>query len=347
MKTVEDIRNDYNQTLTLLKQAESSSDWKTRGELSKRKDDMQYVLDMVNKLEEIKNRLTENEGILNTYPDEELAVIAREEKTILLNQRSKLEQEIQAILNKKEEAGDYDSIILEIRAGTGGEEAALFAANLLNMYLRYADLKGWQTQTLDSDKTEIGGIKEAVIEIRGDNAYAKMKYEGGVHRVQRIPDTEKAGRIHTSTVAVAILPKPKKSQISLRADDLRVENYHSSGPGGQYVNKRETAVRITHIPTGVVVACQTSRNQAQNKENALAILEARILKIQDDKQNASQQKDRKSQVGKMERAEKIRTYNYPQDRITDHRIKKTWHNIQAIMQGNLDEIIEELERGLV
>jgi len=346
VKTVQELNSDYQQTLELLKQAEHLSDWKQIGELSKKKEEIERALTLIKESEEVRSRLHENEQILNSHPEDELAVLAREEKTLLVRQQSRLEQEIQAILSEKKEEGDYNSIIVEIRAGTGGDEAGLFAANLFNMYSRYADIQGWQTRILDSNKTEIGGIKEVIFEIGGKGVYDRMKFEGGVHRVQRTPETEKAGRIHTSTAAVAVLPKPKKSQLNIRADDLVVENYRSSGPGGQYVNKRETAVRITHIPTGIVVACQTERNQAQNKANALSILEARILKAQETVQNAKMQDDRKSQVGKMERAEKIRTYNFPQDRLTDHRVKKTWHNLASIMQGNLDEVIDELEKEL-
>jgi peptide chain release factor 1 len=344
MKTIQDLQNDYNQTISLLKEAESSSNWKTLGELNKKKEGIEKTLDLINLSKEIKNKLSQTEEILNTNSEEELVVLAKEEKMSLLSQQSQLEKEIRAILNEKKEE-DSDAIIVEIRAGTGGEEAALFAANLFNMYFKYAELKLWQTKILDNSKTELGGIKEIIFEINGAGAYSRMKYEGGVHRVQRIPETEKAGRIHTSTAAVAVLPKPTKSQITIKPDEIIMENYHSSGPGGQYVNKRETAIRITHIPTGIVVACQTERSLGSNKENALSILEARILQAQEESQNNALQNDRKSQVGKMERSEKIRTYNYPQDRVTDHRIKKSWHNLEEILQGKLDEIIDELERN--
>ncbi len=345
MKTVQDLQNDYNQTISLLEQAQLSSDWKTLGELNKKKDSLEKVLNLLNQSTQLEIKLSQTEEIINSNLDQDLVTLAKEEKPSLLNQQSQLQKQIREILEDKKEE-ESDSVIVEIRGGTGGEEAALFAANLFNMYFKYADSKLWQTRILDSSKTELGGIKEIVFEINGAGAYSKMKYEGGVHRVQRIPETEKSGRIHTSTAAVAVLPKPTKSQVTIRPDEIIMENYHSSGPGGQYVNKRETAIRITHIPTGIVVACQTERSLGSNKENALSILEAKILQAQEESQNEKQQNDRRSQVGKMERSEKIRTYNYPQDRVTDHRIKKSWHNLEDIMLGKLDEIIETLEREL-
>lgn len=234
------------------------------------------------------------------------------------------------------------STIIEIRAGTGGEEAALFAADLFRMYSRYSENKEWKQKILDSQRTELGGYKSVIFEIKSPEAWDKLKYEGGVHRVQRIPKTEKGGRIHTSTATVAVLPKSKETRINIRPDELKIDFYRSSGAGGQYVNRRETAVRVTHIPTGIIVTCQTERNQLENKENALSILEARLL---EKKQMEEQEKiggERKSQIGWAMRAEKIRTYNFPQNRITDHRIKKSWHNIEKILDGNMDPMIKKL-----
>ncbi|MDD5221097.1 MAG: peptide chain release factor 1 [Candidatus Pacebacteria bacterium] len=345
MKTVQDLKEDYNETLSLLEQAQLSSDWKTLGELNKKKEIIEKVINLLNQSAQLENKLSQTEEIINSNLEQELVTLAKEEKLSLLDQQSQLQKQIKEILEEKKEE-QSDSVIIEIRAGTGGEEAALFAANLFNMYFKYAESKLWQTRILDSSKTELGGIKEIVFEIVGTEAYSKMKYEGGVHRVQRIPETEKSGRIHTSTAAVAVLPRPTKSQVIIKPDEIITESYHSSGPGGQYVNKRETAIRITHIPTGLVVTCQTERSLASNKENALSILEAKILQAQEESQNAKMQDDRRSQVGKMERSEKIRTYNYPQDRVTDHRIKKSWHNLEEIMMGKLDQIIDELEKEI-
>ncbi len=237
-----------------------------------------------------------------------------------------------------------EGVIIEIRAGTGGAESALFASDLFRMYSRYAASKGWTQKILESKPTEIGGFKEIIFELSGFNIFSEIKNEGGVHRVQRIPKTEKKGRIHTSTTTVAVLLKPKKATIKIRPEDLRVDFYRASGPGGQHVNKRETAVRITYLPTGLTASSQTQRNQAQNKENALVILEAKISEEKEKKELESLEKTRKTQIKWAKRSEKIRTYNFPQNRITDHRIKKNWHNLEEIMDGNLNPIIKAFRK---
>ena len=241
---------------------------------------------------------------------------------------------------------EQNSVIMEIRAGAGGNEAALFAGDLFKMYSRYADSQEWKFKTLDSHPTELGGIKQITFEITGSEVFSKMKYEAGVHRVQRIPETEKSGRIHTSTATVAVLPKPKTAEVNIRTDEIKIDHYRSSGPGGQNVNKRETAVRITHIPTGLVVTSQTERNQLQNKENALSILSARLLEKKQEQEMSKLGGERKAQVGWAMRAEKIRTYNFPQDRITDHRIKKKFHNIENILDGKMDKMLKTLSKNL-
>ena len=238
------------------------------------------------------------------------------------------------------------SVIIEIRAGTGGEEAALFAGNLFRMYSKYASLQGWKQKVLDSHPTELGGFKEIIFEIKNGDVFSKIQYEGGVHRVQRIPKTEKSGRVHTSTATVAILPKPKETEIKIKPEEIRVDYYRASGPGGQYVNRRETAVRITHLPTGLAVTSQTERNQLQNKENAMSILAARLLEKKEQEKESKIAGKRKIQIGWAKRAEKIKTYNFPQDRLTDHRIKKTWHGLEEIMDGKLDKIINALQKKL-
>ncbi len=244
------------------------------------------------------------------------------------------------------------SVIVEIRAGTGGEEAALFAADLFRMYSKYAQNQGWKQKILDTHPTDLGGLKQIVFELspttngKTSEIFSCLKYEGGVHRVQRIPKTEKSGRIHTSTATVAVLLKPEKTRIKIKPEDIKIDFYRASGPGGQYVNKRETAVRITHLPTGIIVTSQTERNQLQNKENALAILQAKLLEREENEKLKELGKERRSQIGWARRVEKIRTYNFPQDRITDHRVKKSWHNIEKIMDGKLDPIIKTLMKKL-
>lgn len=236
--------------------------------------------------------------------------------------------------------GNTSEIIVEIRGGVGGKEASLFAQDLFRMYSRYAELKKWKLTVLEASYTELGGLKEIIFEISGNEVYKKLRNESGVHRVQRVPETEKAGRVHTSAASVAVLPKAKQIDIEIKAEDIKTETYRSSGPGGQNVNKVSTAVRITHLPSGMVVSSQQSRSQTANREVAMTILRSRLLMERQEKEESKIKKERKEQIGTGARSEKIRTYNFPQDRVTDHRINKSWHNIARIMDGNLDEIIE-------
>ena len=238
------------------------------------------------------------------------------------------------------------SVIIEIRAGTGGDEAALFAADLFRMYSKYSQEQNWKQIIFHSQNTGIGGLKQIVFELQGEEAFNQMQYEAGVHRVQRIPNTEKKGRIHTSTATVAVLPKPKPGQIKINPKDIEIETFRSSGPGGQHMQKADSAVRITHLPTGITASSQTERGQGKNKENALKVLKARLLEkkqMQEIKQMGDQ---RRTQIKWAKRAEKIRTYNFPQNRITDHRILKKWHNLENIMDGNLQPIIKSLTKNL-
>lgn len=239
-----------------------------------------------------------------------------------------------------------DEAIIEIRAGAGGEEAALFAADLYRMYSKYATWQDWQQNILDSRASELGGFKEIVFELKGADAFSKMQYEGGVHRVQRIPKTEKQGRVHTSTVSVAVLPKPHEAQIKINPAEVRIEVCKATGPGGQNVNKRMTAVRVIHLPTGMAVDCHTERNLQQNKESALGLLAARLLEKKETEQIGALSEKRRAQIGWAKRAEKVRTYNFPQDRLTDHRIKKSFHNLEAIMSGKLDKLVKTLNQSL-
>ncbi len=238
-------------------------------------------------------------------------------------------------------------VIFEIRAGAGGDEASLFAKDLFRMYVKYAKNQKWQAKILDSRPTSIGGFKQVTFEIRGKGAYSKLKNEAGVHRVQRVPETEKSGRIHTSTVSVAVLLRPTKAQkIKIKSSDLQVDTFRASGAGGQYVNKTESAVRITHLPSGISVSSQTERNQLQNKINAMSILKAKLFQKQREKKMKKMKRKRRSQIGQGGRAEKIRTYNFPQNRITDHRIQEDWHNIDDAMDGEIDKIIKTVSKKL-
>jgi len=243
-----------------------------------------------------------------------------------------------------EEKAGKQSAIVEIRAGTGGDEAGLFARDLYRMYSRYGQTKGWKERVLDSNNSSIGGYKEIIFELAGPGVYDELQNEGGVHRVQRIPKTEKQGRVHTSTATVAVLLKPKKTEVNISPADLEISTYKSSGPGGQYVNKTESAIRIVHKPTGLVVTCQSERNQLSNKETAMALLAARLLQRQEESDLSKLSSERREQIASAKRAEKVRTYNYPQNRITDHRIDKSWHNLEVIVNGDLEPIVKAFKK---
>ncbi len=273
--------------------------------------------------------------------EEDIKQLAQEELENLQKKIKKLEKKLKILLIPKD-PNDSRNVILEIRAGTGGEEAALFAADLFRMYQKYAEEKGWKVNILHSNKTGLGGFKEIIALIEGEGAYSRLKYESGVHRVQRIPVTESGGRIHTSTATVAVLPEADETDVEINPQDLKIETFRASGAGGQYVNTTETAVRITHIPTGIVVSCQDERSQFQNKQKALKILYAKLKDYYERKKQQEIARERKEQVGTGERSEKIRTYNFPQNRVTDHRINLTLYKLQEILEGKLDEIIDLL-----
>lgn len=272
---------------------------------------------------------------------EDLKTMAEEEIGSLEQKLTRLEHDIKLSLLPKD-PNDDRNIIMEIRAGTGGDEAGLFAANLYRMYTRYAQIKNWAVEIVDINQTTIGSIKEVILEIRGKGAYSRLKYESGVHRVQRVPTTESSGRIHTSTATVAVLPEAEEVEVDINPDEIRIDIFHSGGAGGQNVNKVATAVRITHYPTGIVVTCQDERSQLKNRNKAMAVLRAKLLDLERRRQESEITQQRRSQVGTGERVEKIRTYNYPQDRLTDHRIGLSLHNLEKIMEGNLDDLFDSL-----
>jgi peptide chain release factor 1 len=286
-------------------------------------------------------QLEETKAMLEGEPDGEMADMAKQEIDKLETQQEKLLEELKIALLPKDARDDRD-IIMEIRAGAGGDEAGLFAADLFRMYSRYAISKGWEVEVINGNESGIGGFKEIVFEVRGKGAFSRLKYERGVHRVQRVPVTESSGRLHTSTATVAVLPQAEEVEVDINPDDLRVDIFHSGGAGGQNVNKVATAVRITHLPTGIVSTCQDERSQLRNRTKAMAVLRARLLDIERTKQEEAITEQRRSQVGTGDRAEKIRTYNFPQDRLSDHRLDRNFRNLPHIMDGELDELIDSL-----
>lgn len=286
-------------------------------------------------------RLAEADEILREASDPELIEMAENEKHELAGVIEQLEADLKLLLLPKDPL-DAKNTIVEIRAGTGGEEAALFGADLFRMYTRYAELKGWRIETLNSNPTGLGGFKEIIFKVNGDNVYSQLKYEAGVHRVQRVPQTEAQGRIHTSAVTVAILPEAEEVEVAIDPNELQIDVYRSSGPGGQSVNTTDSAVRVTHVPTGLVVTCQDEKSQLKNKVKAISILRARLLARKMDEEASQRSAERKSQVGSGDRSERVRTYNFPQNRLTDHRINLTLYDLEGIMEGELQSVVDAL-----
>ncbi len=338
---LENIKKEYQEITDELSKPEAAFSAEKFGKLSKKQNKLKEIIEKDKELSKIKKEIRGNQEIIAQEKDSELVDLAKEELKELEMKKDKLEQELNILLNPAD-LNDKKDVIMEIRAGAGGDEAGIFAADLFRMYSRYAEKQGWKTNILGSSKNDIGGFKEVIFEIIGQNVYSKMKFESGVHRVQRIPETEKSGRIHTSTSTVAVLPKAEETELKIKNEDLRIDIFRSSGPGGQSVNTTDSAVRITHLPTGITVSCQDEKSQLKNKAKAMQILRSRLLAAEEKKKQEEERNKRQTQIGTGDRSEKIRTYNFPQDRITDHRVKKNWHNIQNILDGELDEIIEFL-----
>lgn len=305
---------------------------------SKERAELEDVISVYTRLKEVAAAIEENSELLD---DKELASLVREELDQLSEEKSELEQRLRKLLLPKD-PNLGKNVFLEIRAGAGGEEAALFAADLLRMYSRYCEDRHWKVDTVTMNETGIGGIKELVVRIEGRNVYGTLRYESGVHRVQRIPSTEAGGRIHTSTATVAVLPEADEVDVEVDEKELKVDTFRSSGPGGQHVNKTDSAIRITHLPTGIIVQCQDDRSQQKNRVHAMSMLRAKLYEIEESKRASEISRARKTQVGSGDRSEKIRTYNFPQGRITDHRIGLTVHKIEAVLGGDLDPLLEPL-----
>lgn len=341
LEKLQQIKDRYDTVIEQLSDPAIFQDQTLFKELSQERKHLEPIIEAHKKYADLLSHIEDDEEVLRGN-DDELKELVKEELDGLKTERETMEEEIKFLLIPPD-PNDEKSTILEVRAGTGGDEAALFAHDLYRMYVRFAERNKWKIEELSSSFIGLGGIKEISFSIKGDGVYGKLKYESGVHRVQRVPATETSGRIHTSAATVAVLPEAEKVDIEINDQDLRIDTYRASGAGGQHVNKTDSAIRITHIPSGVVVACQDERSQHKNKEKALKILYSRLLQDSIDKQNAKMAAERRSQVSTGDRSAKIRTYNYPQMRITDHRINFTTHQLQAVMDGDLYEIVEQLK----
>ena len=338
---LERIEKRYQELYQQMSMPEVASDLKQLQALAQERASIE---DLVTKYREYKatsKSLKETKTMLGDGLDEEMTALVKQEIESLELQQDHLFQELKIALLPKD-PNDEKDIIMEIRAGAGGDEAGLFAADLFRMYSRYAQTKGWRIDIISLNESGIGGFKEIIFEIKGRGAFSRLKYESGVHRVQRVPTTESSGRIHTSTATVAVLPKAEEVDISGNLDDLKIDIFHRGGAGGQNVNKVATAVRITHLPTGMVVTCQDERSQLQNKIRAMSVLRTRLLDIERRQQEEKIIRERRSQVGTGDRAEKIRTYNFPQDRVSDHRVNLNLHNLPRLLEGELDELVDAL-----
>jgi peptide chain release factor 1 len=340
---LEKVKERYYEIAQLLNKPDAMNDQKEYIKLSKEYSDLTEIVNTYDKYCKVKENIEKNKKLLYDTDDPEMKELAKAEEEELAKKYEELETQLKELLVPKD-PNDSKNAIMEIRAGTGGEEAALFAADLYRMYTRYAETKGWKLDVITfNESSGLGGLKEVIIEVSGKDVYGILKYESGVHRVQRVPLTEAQGRVHTSASSVAVLPEAEEVDIDINPNDLKIDVFRSGGAGGQNVNKVETAIRITHIPTGVVVSCQDERSQLKNKQKAMKILRSRLLEAEIEKHDKELSDKRKAMVRSGDRSDKIRTYNFPQNRVTDHRIGLTLYNLSQIIDGDLDELIEKLK----
>ncbi len=343
MPDIEELKKELEKIETEIANPNNFSDGPKIKKLNNKKTELSKIIEVSENLSRNQKQFIENETMAASSDDADLATMAREENEMISKNIAKLEEEL-ALLLKPKDPNDEKDVIMEIRAGAGGDESGLFAGDLFRMYSRYAEKQGWVIKILNSSPNALNGYKEITFEMVGTGVYSTMKYESGVHRVQRIPETEKQGRIHTSTATVAVLPQAEEVDIEIKKEDLRIDTFAASGPGGQSVNTTMSAVRITHLPTGIVSSCQDQKSQLQNKEQAMKVLRSRIMQAEEEKRQKESSEQRKGQIGTGDRSEKIRTYNFPQDRVTDHRIKQSWSNLEGILNGDVDKIISSLQK---
>ena len=338
---LEDLRIRLDEILNELQEPDVANDQNRFRKLMKEQNDLTPIVEAYNEYKECKQAIEDSLEMLEEESDEEMRELAKEELNDNKKRVEELEQELKILLLPKD-PNDEKNVIVEIRAGAGGDEAALFAAEIYRMYVKYAESRRWKTEMMSLNENGIGGFKEVTFMINGAGAYSRLKYESGVHRVQRVPETESGGRIHTSTCTVAIMPEAEEIDFHLDMNDCKFDVFRASGNGGQCVNTTDSAVRLTHIPTGIVISCQDEKSQLKNKDKALKVLRSRLYEMELAKQHDAEAEARRSQIGTGDRSEKIRTYNFPQGRVTDHRIKLTLHRLDNILNGDLDEIIDSL-----